>query len=201
MKTCFPDAKIFGCGFHFSQRLNAKWKQLGLIALSNRNKKLNKVLLKTRAMRFLPQNYIVQTFTAIKTYAGQYPAHHAVHEFLAYVEDQWIQSAMFGPAAWCQHGLSVRTNNSTEGYHKSFNEIVGGRPPLYRFLEALHSCTITIKDKLASEDFDSRRNQTLTEKEQKVLAATQAWAAGDETRRMGPLLDYIAKIMGFNPED
>ena len=62
-------------------------------------------------------------------------------------------------------------------------------------------CTITIKDKLASEDYDSRRNQIQTEKEQKVLTATEAWAAGDEARRMGPLLDYIAKIMGFNPED
>ena len=203
MRTSFPNAKIFGCGFHFSQRLNMKWKNLGLVSESAKWTNMSKVLLRVRAMRFLPKNYVATVFAKLQEHArSKYPGIAQIHEFFAYVETTWVTSTIFPVSSWCQYKLPVRTNNRTEGYHRSFNEIVGARPPLYRFMEALHSCVISNRDRLAKEDFDSRRSTKLSQKEEKVLNATDAWVAVRAPwKEVTTVLDYISKVFGFKPED
>ena len=92
-------------------------------------------------------------FKSIKAHAApKYSSVAQMQDFLAYVDTTWVTSSVFPISSWCQYDLPVRTNNHTEGYHSSFNDLVGSRPPLHRFIEALHSCAIVNRNRLAKED-------------------------------------------------
>ena len=119
-------------------------------------------------MRFLPSNYLSTVFESIKAHAApKYSSVAQMQDFLAYVDKTWVTSTVFPISSWCQYDLPVRTNNHTEGYHRSFNDLVGSRPPLHRFIEALHSCAIANRNRLAKEDFDTHRSIKITQRRPK----------------------------------
>ena len=102
-------------------------------------------------MRFLPSNHLSTVFESIKAHAEpKYSSVAQLQDFLAYVDTTWVTSSVFPMVS--VYDLPVRTNNHTEGYHMSFNDLVKPRPPLHQFIEALHSCAIVNRNRLAKED-------------------------------------------------
>ena len=196
IRTCFPDATLTGCGFHWAKCLMGKWKELGLRARAGENNLLCVIYRRTQAMRHLHEHQINRLFDAIKITAQGFPEDHKVHENLGYIESQWIRPAVFPPSTWCQYGIPLRSNNDLEGWHRAFNVRVRNRPTFYLFVQRVYSEMVDTRNTIRSGDFQ-RRNNSQTIRHNEALATL--WRRFHETDGQQPwdLVDGIARIFGY----
>ena len=194
LRECFPEARINGCGFHWVQCIRKKWSKLGLF--NHQHKDLTIYLHRVWAMRFVPSDRIVKTFTMMKQHALQHlAATHTIHQFFLYVESQWIESTCHPPSSWCQYGLQVRTNNAMEGWHRAFNRRMGARPALYTFISKLAFDADSVSDIITNGDFFVKKNKDQTAVEEKISIATEKCRSGEI--KMSNFLDEICNIFKY----
>ena len=194
IKECFPAAQIYGCGFHWVQCVRKKWSKLGLFSSQYKDHLI--YLHRIWALRFAPNERIHTTFKKLKDHAMKNNAiTHPIHQFFTYIETQWIDSASHPPSSWCQHGLQVRTNNSLESWHRSFNKRMGARPALYTFISKLAFDAEAIGDIIVKGDFVVRENKEKTALEEKITNATERFKSG--LLKMSQLLDEICEIFKY----
>ena len=63
----------------------------------------------------------------------------ALTKFAAYMHRQWIYSTVHPLSSISVHGLSTRTNNDTEGYHRRLNKRVGDcHVNIYKLINILY---------------------------------------------------------------
>nr|XP_018904398.1 PREDICTED: uncharacterized protein LOC109035279 [Bemisia tabaci] len=137
VKEAFPNARIVGCLFHFSQSL---WRQIvsrGLRAdyLNTEEPELRRNLLELMALPFIPPADLVETFIFLYEEIDD-----ALIEFATYVDHTYVRGKpargrrravppLFPPETWNVYNLvladRIRTNNAVEGFHSKFNQIVG----------------------------------------------------------------------------
>ena len=71
VKTAFPNAKIMGCYFHYSQAILRKVNNLGLKRLYRKNKIVQRVVRMLIQLALLPYNKIQQGFDQIVQYVDR----------------------------------------------------------------------------------------------------------------------------------
>nr|CAH0105089.1 unnamed protein product [Daphnia galeata] len=94
----FPNVKLIGCAFHWTQALFRNLKKIGLVRLYRSN---SKVKLKKKAA---------------KLKIG------LLDKFFAYKDNTWMQPGIWSPEAWSVFFQFIRTNNDAEGWHNKLNK-------------------------------------------------------------------------------
>ncbi|KAH3851580.1 uncharacterized protein LOC127872337 [Dreissena polymorpha] len=86
------------------------------------------------ALQFLPAANIEPAFQLLALRANS----EQLSRFVHYIEEQWINHAIFDIDSLSVYGVSVRTNNDTEGWHQFLNRKAGGQElTFYRLVPAL----------------------------------------------------------------
>ena len=138
-------------------------------------------MLQLTQFQFLPPDHIVRAFNLLKATYAHLDVMHPVSSMLSYFERQWVFGS-FPAESWSQFGCTIRTNNGVEGFHKTFNDVIGRKPHLYRFIVAIASDAQRSSDDIAANDFrrdcrpqQARRDQRIqdlqrvyTEKQMRV---------------------------------
>ncbi|KAJ8684997.1 hypothetical protein QAD02_020790 [Eretmocerus hayati] len=127
-QNMYPDAKLTGCYFHFTQALLRNAIKKG--AASRRNLQDNPerhlILRMVMALALLPVDGIPETYKAIKALARK---KHGTHfdKFFEYFDEYWIKRR--GPERFSVYDKLDKTNNEQESMHKILNFLFKNRRP------------------------------------------------------------------------
>lgn len=157
----FPDTKIFGCNFHWTQSVYRNLKRLGFSVAYRTDSKIKELVRETLALPFVPYQEIQGCLKKLKDRSVQLVDDLiALNEertddnlpplpitdlrtFFDYVEKQWITSRVWSPDTWSVFFQEVRTNNDAEGWHYRINMHAPkkGDLNLYHLIELLYKET------------------------------------------------------------
>ena len=155
-RDLLPSVSLKGCLFHWTQALWRKVQELGLEPPYRNDSRTYKYIRKLMALPFLPAARILPEFQRLKDGART----ASLEALVQYVENNWISSTVWPPAAWSVYMLPIRTNNDVEGWHNSLNRRANNRVhlPFYLLVELLHqeARLVSIQIKLVSDGKLSR---------------------------------------------
>lgn len=142
-ESSYPDSVVHGCNFHFNQCLLRKIKQFGYWKDYNDVQlEFQKLIKMLAALAFVPEHKVMDGFELI---SAKFDAKY--EDFLTSFEKEWIgtkdrrkqvKPGRYPIKLWNVFGADIRTNNSVEGWHRSFNELmVRNNPSIWRFLNVV----------------------------------------------------------------
>jgi MULE transposase domain len=125
VETEFPNTRIAGCYFHFTQSLWRHLQDLGLARAYRRDEQFRKFVRRVMAIAFLPLIIVRHKFLLLRQSRTcvniqlQFPP---LNDWLDYIHLTYIQpTAMFPPTIWNVYTrtINTQTNNCMEGrvYH------------------------------------------------------------------------------------
>ncbi|XP_060591063.1 uncharacterized protein LOC132746031 [Ruditapes philippinarum] len=126
LRHVFEDAEIHGCSFHWGQAVWRKVQEKGLSAEYVSHRGAHRFIRKLLCLPFLPAEHIGPVFESMADLAPD-----RFDGLLAYIRRTWIDNDMWPVHSWSVFGLSIRTNNDVEGWHRRLNGRAGGTPPFY----------------------------------------------------------------------
>ncbi|KAK4300653.1 hypothetical protein Pmani_027157 [Petrolisthes manimaculis] len=138
VKQVLPHVIIQGCAFHFSQAIWRKIQELGLQQAYNRKQGTYMYCRRLMALAFLPSNFIISQFEAIRDAT---PSNSPLQPLLEYFYCQWIQNPIFDVSSWCIYMQPIRTNNNCEGWHNRLGSKAGRQQNLnlYKLIHLLNN--------------------------------------------------------------
>ena len=131
--------KIFGCNFHWTQRVYRNLKRLEFSVAYRKDSKVKELVRELLALPFALYKEIPGLFKRLRDQSVQLVADlNELNEkraddnlpplcitdlkpFFEYVEKQWITSRVWYPETWSDFFQEVRTNNDAEGWHYRIN--------------------------------------------------------------------------------
>jgi hypothetical protein len=148
ISLAFPSASIRGCFFHFAQCIYRQIQTSGLQVQYESDAEFALQMRYLSALAFVPTADVVTAFEDL-TQRCQYP--DDAQPVVDYFEDTWIgrpirgsrrRQPLFAHEVWnCYNSVNdniPKTNNSVEGWHRSFNEMVScNHPTIWKFINAL----------------------------------------------------------------
>lgn len=94
------------------------------------------------ALAFVPEGKVMEGFELISGYFDE-----KYEDFLISFEKEWVGTKVrrnnvkpgrYPIQLWNMYGIDIRTNNSVEGWHRSFNELMTKHiPSIWRFLNVI----------------------------------------------------------------
>lgn len=151
----FPNIRMRGCTFHWSQAVWRKVQQLGLQVAYQKDPPTHTYIRKLFALPMLPAEHIIPVFNYLKDRAVTNP----LADLLEYISSQWILSTTFPPQTWSAFFHTTRTNNDCESWHSALNRRAGkSKLPLYLLAELLaeEAATVSVEAQYISEGTLSR---------------------------------------------
>ncbi|XP_060554303.1 uncharacterized protein LOC132715331 isoform X2 [Ruditapes philippinarum] len=133
LRHVFEDAEIHGCSFHWGQAVWRKVQEKGLSAEYVSHRGAHRFIRKLLCLPFLPAEHIGPVFESMADLAPD-----RFDGLLAYIRRTWIDNDMWPVHSWSVFGLSIRTNNDVEGWHRRLNGRAGGTPPFYLLIKLLY---------------------------------------------------------------
>lgn len=147
----FPNAVFTGCFFHFQQCIWRRVQQIeGMVSRYSEDVEFALQVRHLASLAFVPVPDVVRAFEAL-TDSDYYEQNAILAPLVYYFENNWIGRLQtrnrrrvppFEIAIWNQHqnvvnGLA-RSNNSVEGWHHAFNQILGAsHPTIWKLVEDL----------------------------------------------------------------
>uniref|UniRef100_H2XZ20 MULE transposase domain-containing protein n=1 Tax=Ciona intestinalis TaxID=7719 RepID=H2XZ20_CIOIN len=172
--TVFPQSQQRGCFFHFCQCIYREIQSNGLKYEYENNAEFALKLRMLSALAFVPTDQIVTSFEALCDSNILPPSAQPV---IDYVEDNWIgrpdrravrRDPRYAHALWnCYEDTGEnlpKTNNSCEGWHRSFSSLVSSNhPTLWKFIDKLKDeqgrNEAVIEQYVAGEDLPPRKKK------------------------------------------
>ncbi|KAH3840543.1 hypothetical protein DPMN_113993 [Dreissena polymorpha] len=146
------------------------------------------------ALPFLPAADIEPAFQLL---AARAKTEQTVR-FARYMEEQWLNNELFDIDCLSVYGISVITNNDTEGWHQSLNRKAGGQDlTFYRLVPALCAVAENVQYELRylRDDQSTRRVRPVSRMIEKSIRDLLArYKAKDITT--SELLSECAKVYG-----
>ena len=151
----FPDIRLRGCVFHWTQAVWKHVQQLGLQVSYNKDPATHAYIKRLLALPMIPEEHIPQVFAYLADDAVTLP----LAELVQYIETSWISCSTFPPSTWSAFYQTTRTNNDVEGWHGALNRKAGkAKLPLYLLLDLLakEAESVSLEVQLVSEGTLSR---------------------------------------------
>lgn len=134
LREVFQGAEIHGCCFHWSQAVWRKVQDKGLATEYKKRRGAHKFIRKLLCLPFLPAEHIAPVFDDMEDIApDRYTG------LMRYIRRTWLTNPLWPVECWSVYGMSVRTNNDVEGWHRRLNVRAGGTPPFYLLIRLLHA--------------------------------------------------------------
>lgn len=151
IEEAFPNAKIYGCYFHFSQCLFRKLQKLGLKTLYENNLVFRKKIKFLKALAFIPEIDVLDVLWDLIFYLRDGEDDEAMfEEFFEYFLHAWISDTCYNDEHspgklklnwWNCYELVLislpKTNNVIEARNRHFNIQLPKNPNIWKFLETL----------------------------------------------------------------
>lgn len=133
LRAIFPDVKITGCFYHFSNAVWKKSKKLNFekVTAPINDEDVNITLLYTR-LALLPPNLIPEGYFNI-FYIGLET--EEFNKFNDYFRTQWMESIT--SETFSCFNEKFRTTNAVEGWHRRINARIPKKPSLFLFIQLL----------------------------------------------------------------
>ena len=131
----FPDAKLYGCLFHYSQALvkKASNKAVGMAADLRKPGEILSNFLAFTALPLLPAQMILPAFRKLS--ARALGTHVGFPAFLAYVSSFWLEE--IGAENLSVYGLCHRTNNDVESNNSKLLRRAGPHGPVWSLVSII----------------------------------------------------------------
>lgn len=136
----FPNARIRGCLFHYSQAIWRKVQNLGLSGRYTVDDAFNRLVRRAAALPLVPREQVDEVWLEAMNEVIDEDA----TRFTDYMTTTWVDnlSARFPVEMWT-HDDNIegqRTNNHLEGWHSTLNKALSRpHPNIYQFIEMLKS--------------------------------------------------------------
>ena len=142
MKEEYPNVKIYGCWFHFTQCIWTKTQKLGLVKSFREHQQLATYIRHLMAIPFLPACHILSTFTFLESPTTLPAAEEIKLEKLKkYFRKRWIGHIC--PEELSIFDAPVSTNNGAEIFHSKLKRRVKcGHPRVWNFMNILNEIII-----------------------------------------------------------
>ena len=142
MKEVYPNVKIYGCWFHFTQCIWTKTQKLGLVKSFREHQQLATYIRHLMAIPFLPACHILSTFTFLESPTTLPAAEEIKLEKLKkYFRKRWIGHIC--PEELSIFDAPVSTNNGAESFHSKLKRRVKcGHPRVWNFMNILNEIII-----------------------------------------------------------
>ena len=138
LKQIFPNVKIYGCWFHYTQRIWGKTQKLGLVQSFREYHELATHIRKLMAIPHLPASDILSTFTLLDS-----PTNLPVSEEIKFIKLQkyfkrrWLR--LICPEELSIFDAQLSTNNGAECYHSKLKgRVKCGHPRIWNFMAILN---------------------------------------------------------------
>jgi len=106
-----------GCALHWGQAVWCKIAGVGLQSAYSSDEGTYRFCQQLLALPYLLAQCIGSEFERIRRDATT----TKLQQLTDYVDNNWVSSSMWPPAAWTVYGRPIRTNNDVEGWHYSLN--------------------------------------------------------------------------------
>ena len=151
-RRIFPDTNQQGCLFHLSQCIWRRMQQIpGLQEHYTSDADFSLGIRHLAALAFVPTVDVIKVFEEILESQFYIDNAEEVRDLINYFEDTWIgrparrggrSAPIFPVALWNVHDQVVedlpRTNNSVEGWHRGFSQLLGAyHPTIWKFIDGL----------------------------------------------------------------
>lgn len=204
-KTVYPDIEQRGCLFHMGQCI---WKKLQSIGeIRQRYVSDPEFALSIRqilALAFVPTVDVVSAFDDLMESAFFVENQDQIRDLINYFEDNWIgrpgrrggrSAPLFAHSLWNSFDAVLqdlpKTNNSVEGWHRGFSELIGANhPTIWKFIDALK--TEQNMNEMKIEQYIAGQLPNPSRRVYKDTAERIKNIVNDYTNR--PLLDYLRGI-------
>ena len=138
IQTVFPDCRLRGCLFHFTQAIWRHVQCLGLTKQYKEDSDFNRVVRRALALPLIPPNQVEDVWMKALNEVGDPQQIH----FCDYVTETWVDPmiAKFPIEIWSQYTniAGVRKNNHLEGWHGALNRELGhSHPNIFKLIETL----------------------------------------------------------------
>lgn len=131
-QICFPNSKIKGCLFHYTQSI---WRQTVIKGLKRQYSEVPEVRNTVQgllALPFIPVEEIEEVFEQIVSSMGETEFEEQLEDLISYVERTYIRgrrgNPRFAPKSWSCFELVLnkyqRSTNSVEAWHSKFQKII-----------------------------------------------------------------------------
>ncbi|XP_046577176.1 uncharacterized protein LOC124285076 [Haliotis rubra] len=125
VRGLLPMVEIRGCLFHWEQAIRRKVQALGLdvsiFQCVTSETIISKLIKKLMALPYLHHPHIPDQFAAIKATTED----TSLYPLFTYAENTWLCSTVWPITSWSVYGMTVKTNNDCEGWHKKVNQAAG----------------------------------------------------------------------------
>ena len=133
----YPQMKLYGCWFHYTQRIWAKTQKLGLSQSFKNDAHISKFIRQLMAIPFLPAALIAPTFTLIEIPAVPTEDVPRLEKLMKYFKKRWLHQ--ISPEELSIHDITISTNNGAESYHSKLkSRIRCNHPRIWTFITKLN---------------------------------------------------------------
>ena len=136
-KQVYPNIKLYGCWFHFTQRIWMKSQKLGLSESFRSNPEVTKYIKQLMAIPFLPPSLISPTFSFLQMPSLESPQMLQLKKLNTYFKKRWLNQV--SPEELSIFDITISTNNSAESYHAKLKAIIKtSHPRIWTFINTLN---------------------------------------------------------------
>jgi hypothetical protein len=190
----FPDVKLLGCAFHWTQSLFRNLKKIGLVPHYHSNSRVKVLCKRAMSLHLLPSTKIRKVFLKLKKKAANLKI-GLLDKFFNYIDNNWMQPGIWSPEAWSVFFQIIRTNNDAEGWHNKLNKKgKGAGLHFYKLVQML----FLESEFVEVEESYLKQNQTTrhTRLDQKLMQAKlfRLWENYDESREKNGSYKLLKRV-------
>ena len=137
----YPQMRVCGCWFHFTQRIWAKTQKLGLSQSFRNSHVVAKFIRQLMAIPFLPAPLITPTYSFLQLPTLESPEMIKLEKLKKYFQKRWLTQVT--PEELSIFDINITTNNAAESYHSKLKSIIKiSHPRIWCFMKTLNEITI-----------------------------------------------------------
>ena len=135
-KDVFPHIKMYGCWFHFTQRIWMKSQKLGLSQGFGNNHEMTNYIKQLMAIPFLPASLIHPTFGSLQMPTLEKTEMVELEKLNKYFQKRWTSNQL---ELLSIYELNIISNNAAESYHSELKSTIKtGHPRIWTFVNILN---------------------------------------------------------------
>ena len=136
-KEIYPQMRIFGCWFHYTQRIWGKTQKLGLSQEFRDNPLVGNFIRHLMAIPFLPASLISPTYTFLQLPTLESTTMMKLDKLKKYFKKRWLNQISSEELSIFE--LDIATNNAAESYHSRLKSMIKtSHPRIWTFLGTLN---------------------------------------------------------------
>lgn len=129
VQDVLPGVTIKGCGFHWSQCLLRKIKNIGMTKLYKEHVGVRAICKKLMSLNLIPWQKVLSCWKELVQQGKDLKLKRCdagkLVKSLKYVKCYWIENNQWPPSNWSVFMQEIRANNDTEGWHTRLHKLAG----------------------------------------------------------------------------